>query len=138
MTSSGMSEAVLFGALTGMRSMSGAAALAHRRRGTWQRATAVMAIGEMLADKTPFVGNRTDPLPLVGRAVMGAVVGGTIAHDERANVLIGGVLGATAAVIAAHLAYQVRRRVQLPGAVAGLLEDALVFGVGAMFARRAA
>ena len=135
MNAATLAETVVLGAVTGMRSMSGAAALAHRR-GTLQGAMAVMAVGEMLADKTPFVGERIDPLPLAGRALMGAVVGGVIAHEERANLLAGSLIGAAAAVIAAHAAYRIRKRLPMPPAVAGLLEDAVVFGVTAMMARR--
>ena len=136
MNAATLSETVLLGALSGMRSMSGVAALASRQGGALRGATAVMALGEMIADKTPFVGDRIDPLPLAGRAVMGGIVGGMIAHDRGASRLAGGVIGAATAVIAAHAAYRLRTRLPLSTVTAGLLEDALVFGVSALFARR--
>lgn len=135
MNTAALGETVVLGAVTGMRSMSGLAALT-RGRGTVQGLAAAMALGEMLADKTPFVGDRIDPLPLAGRAVMGAVVGGLIAREEHANVAAGSLVGAAAAVLAAHAAYRIRKRLPIPGAVAGLLEDAVVFGVTALVTRR--
>ena len=129
-------ETILLGAVTGLRSMSGAAALAHRDSSAVQGVTAALALGEMLADKTPYVGDRIAPLPLAGRALMGGVVGGMIAHEERGNVAAGALIGAGAAVLAAHAAFRLRRRVPLPNPLAGLLEDLLVFGVSAFVARR--
>lgn len=96
--------------------------------------TAVLALGEMIADKTSFVGNRTDAAPLAGRAIIGAVLGGTIIGGSRGNRLLGAALGASAAVIAATLAFQARTRVPLSPSVSGLVEDALVASVVASFA----
>ena len=134
MTESTLKRIVALGALTGMRSMAGPATLAFARRSASRPVMALLAAGEMVADKTPFVGNRIDPLPLAGRAVLGAVVGGLVAGEQRGNVLLGGVIGAATALAAAHLAYQARKRLPLPSAAAGLLEDALVLAL----ARRAA
>jgi len=57
--------------------------------------------------------------------------------SARANVAAGALLGAAAAVAAAHLAFHLRRRSRLPNVVNGVLEDALVFGLAAYFARGA-
>ena len=134
MTESTLERIVALGALTGMRSMAGPATLAFARRSASRPVMALLAAGEMVADKTPFVGNRIDPLPLAGRAVLGAVVGALVAREQRGNVLLGGVIGAATALAAAHLAYQARKRLPLPPTAAGLLEDALVLAL----ARRAA
>ena len=133
-----LSETVLLGALSGMRSMSGAAALSLRHGGAIQNATAAMALAEMLVDKTSFIGNRTDAMPLAGRALMGAIVGGVIAREHGSSTAVGGLLGAAAAVIAAHAAYRVRTRLPVSNVAGGLLEDAVVMGVSALFARRRA
>ncbi|HET7694155.1 MAG TPA: hypothetical protein VFK57_00455 [Vicinamibacterales bacterium] len=117
------------GALTGMRSMAGPMALARSRGGNAARAIAVFGGAEMIADKTRFVGNRIDAAPLAGRAVIGAVVGGFVAHEYRENIAIGALLGASAAVAAAHLAYYVRRRLPVSNVVGGALEDAVVIGL---------
>ena len=136
MNAAALSETVILGALSGMRSMSGAAALGLRRGGTVQGATTIMAVAEMVADKTPFVGDRIDPLPLAGRAMMGAIVGGVIARDHHTSLAAGSVIGAAAAVIAAHAAYRLRSRLPMSNVSGGLLEDAIILGVTAMFARR--
>jgi uncharacterized membrane protein len=134
--SDGIGETLLLGAMTGVRSMSGAAALARARGGALGGATALLALGEMIADKTPVVGARIDPLPLAGRAVMGAVVGAAIAHETDANRLFGALLGASAAVAAAHIAYHLRTRAPMGNMIAGLLEDAAVVAAGAGAIRR--
>ena len=129
-----LGEAVALGALTGMRSMAGPATLAWQHDGLLSRAFAVMAAGEMVVDKTSVVGDRIDPIPLAGRALMGAIVGGTIARQGRENILLGGVIGGAAAVIAAHLAYRLRTRLPIANPLAGLLEDAVVMGLSAVYA----
>jgi hypothetical protein len=118
-----------------MRSMAGAATRA-RHGGLLKGATFLMAGGEMAADKTSAVGNRTDAVPLAGRAVMGALLGGLVARERHDAVLLGGLLGATTAVVAAHVAYQLRTRLPLSIAAGGFLEDALVVGAGALYARQ--
>ena len=121
--------------VTGMRSMAGLATLAAPHGGVLKSATALLAAGEMMADKTSFVGNRTDPVPQAGRAVIGALVGGVIARQDRQSVWLGAVIGGAAAVAATHIAYQWRRRLPLSATAGGLLEDALVMiGVGTLYA----
>ena len=131
MTTSTLAETMALGALSGMRTFSGPAALTFRHRAGLQRATALLAAGEMLADKLPFISDRIAPFPLAARATSGAVVGGVIAREEGSSVLAGALLGAAAAVGAAVVAYHLRRRSPLPNVVNGMLEDALVFGIGA-------
>jgi uncharacterized membrane protein len=134
MNATTISEAVVLGGLTGMRSTAGAATLAFRHHGWAPRVAAMMAAGEMVADKMPAVGDRIAPLPLAGRALMGAIVGGTVVRRAGYNAAIGVVIGGAAAVIAAHLAYRVRARLPVSNAVGGVLEDAFVMGVSALFA----
>ena len=135
MTSTAFRKTLALGALTGMRSFAGAAALAAERGGPLAGLIGLVAGGEMIADKTSLVGNRIDAAPLAGRAVIGAVVGGLVAHEEDANVVFGALLGASTAVVVAHLAFQARRRVPLPNVAAGLAEDALVVALGSAVAQ---
>jgi uncharacterized membrane protein len=135
MTSTAFRKTLALGALTGMRSMAGAAALAAERGGPIAGLVGLLAGGEMIADKTSLVGNRTDAAPLAGRAVLGAVVGGIIAHEEEANVAFGALLGASAAVVVAHLAFHARKRLPLSNVAAGLAEDALVVALGSAVAQ---
>jgi uncharacterized membrane protein len=123
--------------VTGMRSMAGLATLAAQHGGVLKSATALLAAGEMMADKTSFVGNRTDPVPQAGRAVIGALVGGVIARQDRQSVWLGAVIGGAAAVAATHIAYQWRTRLPLSATAGGLLEDTLVMiGVGMLYAKQ--
>ena len=137
MTAAMLNETLLLGALTGMRSLAGPSVLAARHGGTAARIATLAAAGEMVMDKTAIVGNRTDAVPLAGRAMMGALTGGLIARERRGSMLAGGLVGALAAVVMAHLAFQARTRLPLANIAAGLLEDAVVVGLGAAAAGRA-
>ena len=136
MSAASINETLGLGVITGMRSMAGPAALALRHKGLLRGLVPVLAAGEMIADKTSLVGDRIDPVPLAGRALMGAVVGAVIARQAGGNVVLHGLTGASAAVIAAHLAYRARKRLPLPGVAGGLLEDSIVAGIAAFYARR--
>lgn len=136
MTTAVLSRSVAIGAMTGIRSMSGLALLAWRRGGPLTAIAAVMALGEMIADKLPDMGDRTDTLPLAGRVVIGGFAGSYIAGRGRGSVA-GAVLGATSALITAHLATQARRQLDVPNAAGGLLEDAATLALwGAVSERR--
>jgi uncharacterized membrane protein len=137
MTTRSWRQIVALGAITGMRSMAGPAALARARGGGSVPATMALAVGEMIADKLPTAGDRVAPLPLIGRATIGAVIGAIVAHDHDGDMLAGGLLGAATAVVAAELAFHVRRRLPVPNLLAGLLEDALVVGIASLVARQA-
>ena len=136
MTRNTLIEAVAVGALTGLRSMAGPAALAPGRGGTLAGLTGVMALGEMIADKTSFVGNRIDPAPLAGRAVLGALAGGVVSGPRSGDRVLGAALGAAAAIVAAHLAFRARTRSTLPTAVSGAIEDAVALGLMGWIASR--
>lgn len=125
-------RAIGFGALTGVRSMAGPAALAFEGDGPVKNVVGLLAAGEMIADKTPFVGDRIDAAPLAARAVMGGIVGGVVAYEAHDNVLAGGLIGASAAIAAAHLAYRLRKRLPVSNPVGGAIEDVFVLGLGAM------
>ena len=123
------------GGLTGVRSMAGLATLACTNGGKAWPLSAVALTGEMIADKSSLIGNRTDTIPLVGRAVLGAVVGALLASGGGSrDRVFGSMLGAASAVAAANLAYQTRKRLPLSNAAGGLLEDALVLMVASRYA----
>jgi uncharacterized membrane protein len=124
---------VVLGTLTGMRSMAGLATLALPHPGL-RPVMALAAAGEMIADKTPLVGDRVDALPLAGRAIIGALVGAWIAREEGQNALLGGMVGSATALAAAHLAYQGRKRLPTSSFAGGLLEDSLVIAIGSRYA----
>ncbi len=131
-----LSKILALGAVTGMRSMAGIATLAAGHRGVARPLMAVAAAGEMIADKTSLVGDRIDPLPLAGRAMMGAAVGALVAAEQDQNVVFGAMLGAATALAAAHLAYHARKRLPSSSAAGGLLEDSLVIAIASRYAAR--
>jgi uncharacterized membrane protein len=134
---------------TGARAMTGLAAAAHARAANPDalgatpigrrldrdiaNVTAALAIGELVGDKLPVVGDRIAPGPLVARVAAGAIVGTTVANitgHERRNAAIG---GAVAAFVGAHLSFQLRRALtrHMPALLAALVEDAAVLGLAA-------
>lgn len=129
-------DTVALGAITGIRSMAGPATLTIGHGVLPSRVAAVLAAAEMVVDKTPFVGTRTDAFPLAGRAVLGAIVGVVVAHERRGNRLLAGIIGATASIAAAHLASRARRRYPSANLLGGVLEDLIVVSVGAAYAAR--
>jgi len=131
MTHAWLNDALVTGALSGMRSMAGPTTLMLQQGGYVAGAMAVLAVGEMIVDKMPSVGSRLAPGPLAGRAVMGALAGGVIARRARGNVAAGAVVGASAALAAAYLAYHARKQLPLSNALGGVVEDLLVLGIGA-------
>jgi uncharacterized membrane protein len=130
------------GAISGIRSLSGAMAVSHSLwRGRGSAALKAMALGEMIADKLPMMPPRVEAVPLAGRAVLG---GGSAAAAMRgqspASRAAFFAVGALCAVAAAQAIYRVRglatRRGAIPGLAAGLLEDALVGSAALWLARR--
>ena len=139
------------GAISGLRTMSGLALLARalqqrppqhwphavvRRMATEPAPTLLqlMAAGELVADKLPFLSARTAPPALAGRATSGAVVGATVSMLHDRSPLLGAALGGSAALVAAFAGYHARRLLtgeeRLPDFLVALLEDGLVWGLG--------
>jgi uncharacterized membrane protein len=95
------------------------------------RATILLAAGELIADKLPFMPNRTDPPGLIVRFISGAICGMAIAGRRKGNErIMSGIVGGTAALAASYAGYQYRKHVKLPALAAALLEDVVAVGVG--------
>lgn len=144
-------RAIGIGTVAGMRSTSAPALTSYyfagnpslfldasRLKGLGQQTTSnvlkFMAAGELVVDKLPFVPSRTDPGPLVARAVSGGVCAAAIflAEDEKPE--IGAALGAAAAVAAAFLFMNLRRilgkAMEIPDPIIACAEDGLAIGIG--------
>ena len=95
---------------------------------------AVMAAGELVADKLPFTPDRTSPPSVVFRALSGALVGGSFCMANRRSPVAGALIGAVGAVAATYAAFHVRRWLVkergLPDAVVALAEDAATNALG--------
>ena len=139
----------MIAAASGARAMTGLAAVAHARAANPDtigstalgkhldrdiaNVTSVLAAGELVGDKLPFVGNRTDTGALLGRVAAGAIIGATIAGitgNDKRNAAIG---GAVAAFVGAHLSFQLRKALSrhMPAVVAAVVEDAAVLTLAA-------
>jgi uncharacterized membrane protein len=86
---------------------------------------------ELVGDKMPFTPSRTTALPLVGRAAWGALVAVAWTDARRPkDIAAAALLGGGAAVGAAFVGYELRRRATVGRGgvgkfVAGALEDLL-------------
>ena len=138
---------VVLASAAGARSMTGVAALAvmladkpagsadHaevrvlRQPLVRQLALAAAAM-ELVGDKLPFIPNRTDPGPLLGRTMIGAVIG-AVFGDIRNERVQGALIGAAAAFVATHATFHARRALSeiLPPTAAALVEDVVTVAV---------
>lgn len=108
--------------------------MAFANSATGAHILAALAVGELIADKTPQIPNRTDPPALIGRFLSGALAGATVAKARKGNWLMGAILGGATAVGVTYATYELRRRAgevtKLPDPVFAVLEDAAVIGSG--------
>ncbi len=144
-------EMLAFSALAGLRSMAAPALLsrAARRHDMASPETVplanllshlspllqVLMVGEMIADKTPFVPSRTSTPALFGRALSGALVAAALfaseGRDSKGSAALLGALSAMAAAYAGeNLRVQATEKLGVPDAVLAFLEDGLVLYLG--------
>lgn len=125
------------GALSGVRSLSGPAAVLRSHPNAPGRLVSLLAAGELAADKIPSIPRRTSLLPLAARAASGAFVGYAATRDRRRKMAMA-LLSSTAAVAATYASYHLRRladeRSKTLGTIAALVEDAIALGAGARLA----
>jgi len=99
----------------------------------------LLALGELIGDKTAKIGPRTAPGPLVFRIITGALCGaafaiaGRLGHLGHIEGAIAGVIGAIAGTFAGFL---IRRSLTAPGKLpdlpVALVEDLITIG-GSLF-----
>ncbi len=125
------------GAVCGLRTFTGPAIVsrAANRKGLAPDlavgAAVLLAAGELIADKLPFMPDRTEVPGLAARFIAGASFGVVIAgRRKRSDRIISGIVAGAAAMAAAYAGVQYRKHVKLPPLAAALLEDAVAIGVG--------
>jgi uncharacterized membrane protein len=137
-------RAAALGVATGGRTATGLAALAFTRsaflRRPWVRGlTALAAVGELVADKTPAIPSRLTPPALAGRVVAGVLGTAALARREGVSPVLP-VLVATGAVVAGSVAGARWRGYAAskgwPAVPAALVEDAVVIALAAAASRR--
>ncbi len=145
-----MLEVAGLGVVAGMRSLSAPALLSQRLSQDTEvtvgrieqvlaskvgaRTLAVLALGELVADKLPQTPARIAPPSLVIRLLSGAFVGASVARRDKRPVLGPALIGAAGALASSFAFYTLRKfatqRLRVPNVVAGLLEDALTAAIG--------
>jgi uncharacterized membrane protein len=99
-----------------------------------------LGLGELIADKLPFVPNRTSPLPMTFRILSGAICGAALCVSANRLVLEGTLLGGLGAVNGAFGGFHVRRLVvknlKINDTAIALAEDALAIGAGLFLVSR--
>ena len=142
------------GVISGLRSMTAIAVLAWGARWGWLDlhstslafmgrnwfvyASAVLALGELIADKLPWVPDRKSPGPLAFRLVTGGLSGGAIFASARQPIALGAILGALGALAGSFEGYRLRRALTkekgLPDLPVALVEDAVAIGAAFLIA----
>jgi uncharacterized membrane protein len=140
--------AFLIGCVCGLRSMTAPAVVAWGAHLGWLHLQpgllaffahkislvifSLFAIGELIADKLPFIPARTQAGPLAVRILFGALCGAALCHSGAASPLVGAVLGGVGGVAGAFAGYTYRRRLAslLPDWVLALFEDLVAVGGG--------
>ena len=134
--------AFLIGLFAGLRSLTAPAATAWAAHLGWLKLErplsligsvpsvivfTLLAIGELVADKLPKTPNRTSPLGLIARIVMGGLAGACIASAGGQGTLLGALLGAAGGVAGCFGGYQARTRIVKalgkPDIYVALIED---------------
>ena len=93
----------------------------------------VLAAGELVGDKLPFIPSRLDARPLTGRLVMGSVCGAAVCLADGKPAGAGLLLGGLCAIAGAFGGYHLRQAADKATGIAdpwiALVEDALAIGL---------
>jgi uncharacterized membrane protein len=132
----GTGQALLIGITAGMRCFLAPAIVVSRQTScssAMKTAATVAAVGELAADKTPYIGSRLEAGPLAGRVVAGAICGALVASERTGSAPLGFVVGGIAAFASAHLFYHLRRtstELGIPDFAFALAEDSAALAIG--------
>ena len=129
---------VALGVITGVRSTAGLTTIAQSAS-RFSRSTLLAAAGEAIADKVIDLPARTKVAPLAGRGVLGAASAAVFARRHGGSVVEAATIGAAAALASAFVFTRLRRFVtrnyDVPDAIMGLAEDAIVLAGSAWILR---
>jgi uncharacterized membrane protein len=146
--------AFLIGCVCGLRSMTAPALVAWGAHLGWLHLQAsrlafftsqislvifsAFAVGELIADKLPFIPARTQAGPLAVRVIFGALSGAALCISAGASMPLGALLGALGGVAGAFAGYIYRRRLALvaPDLLLALVEDVVAIGGGLLLIYR--
>ena len=146
--------AFLLGCVCGLRSMTAPAVVAWGAHLGWlhfegglfgffaNKITLIVfslfAIGELVADKLPFIPARTQIGPLAVRVVFGALCGAALSIAGGASPLPAALLGGLGSLAGAFAGSAYRRRLSavVPDFVLALIEDVVAVGGGFLIVSR--
>jgi len=144
-------QSMALGLIAGMRCASAGAIASHISRqakptkgsnklikfinsDTFNTTLNITAVGELVADKLPFVPARTAPEGLTARVVSGGLSGAAVAKANGSDVTLYALLGSMVAIAATYGFYHLRKaagnKTGIADPVIALIEDAVVVGVG--------
>jgi uncharacterized membrane protein len=140
--------AFLLGCVCGLRSMTAPAVVAWGAHLGWLHLDgsllaflankislvifSLFAVGELVADKLPFIPPRTQAGPLGIRILFGAMCGAAVCISVGASPILGAILGGIGGIAGAFAGYNYRRQLgsRLPDLPLALLEDLVAVGGG--------
>jgi uncharacterized membrane protein len=146
--------AFLLGCICGLRSMTAPALVAWAAHLGWLHLQgsrlaffahpvslvifSLFAIGELIADKLPFIPARIQAGPLGVRILFAALCAAAVCVSGGASLLLGAILGALGAVLGAFAGYTYRRSLssKVPDLLLALLEDLVAVGGGFLLLSR--
>jgi uncharacterized membrane protein len=138
--------AFLLGCVCGLRSMTAPAVVAWGAHLGWLRLEgsllaflsnkisliifSLFALGELIADKLPFIPPRIQAGPLGVRILFGAMCGAALCLSS--TPILGALLGGLGGIVGAFAGYAYRRRFSLtvPDLLLALIEDLVAVGSG--------
>ncbi len=95
--------------------------------------TSMLASGELIGDKLPFIPSRLKPGPLTGRLLIGGIAGMQICRRYHQPLLVGAILGAASAGAGSFAGSYVRSKLsastKIPDFLLGLAEDGVAVGL---------
>lgn len=102
--------------------------------------TTTASVGEIIADKTPFIMSRMAPPAFLWRLFTGGLAGTIIAYRFRESPVLGALLGSLAASFGTMAGYYSRKTLDehtpIPDPVWGAVEDAIDIGIGLLAVKR--
>jgi uncharacterized membrane protein len=140
--------AFLIGVLAGLRSLTAPAVVAFAARQGWINLHhtvlsfmgstaafaifALLALGELVADKLPSTPSRTAPPGLGARIVTGGWCGACVALAGSQSLILGAVIGIAGGWAGTYGGYQARtglvRALKVPDFVIAVIEDVIAIG----------
>jgi uncharacterized membrane protein len=146
--------AFLLGCICGLRSMTAPAVVAWGAHLGWLHLEgsllaffankislvifSLFALGELIADKLPFIPARTQAGSLGVRILFGAMSGAALCFSAAASPILGAILGGLGGIAGAFAGYAYRRRFSLtvPDVLLALIEDLVAVGGGFLLVSR--